>query len=289
MVVSYSSSTEECCYLYIVTVYTTGLAAEVTCLQEENTCVVEECGRLTEDNNRLAQDHVQLQDHSTKMIEELKSKFSVLVGSSIATMIFVICDLTAHVVAVVKINAKKHLEDMMKDWDGWKTRCQEITKDRDTWKGWCQEVAKSIMPVLDLLSLELLEGSSRTPPLGLIDKCQRAWGWLQQFVKEAGEYAGAHVLNMVCAHYALIDFTRLEAGYPEEVDPAKADELRVAQLDLSTKMIGDLNLCGSTTPPAQGTSSAPSTSQPAAPSTSRQSSMPTVSTSQTPTTPSSLA
>lgn len=52
------------------------------------------------------------------MTEELKSKFSVLVGSSTATMIFVICDLTMHVVAVVKINAKKHLEDMMKDRDG---------------------------------------------------------------------------------------------------------------------------------------------------------------------------
>lgn len=81
------------------------------------------------------------------------------------------------------------------------------------------------MPVLDLLSPELPEGSSRTLPLGLIDKCQRAWGWLQQFVKEAGEYAVVHVLSMVHAHYPLIDFTCLEAGYPKEVDPAKADKL----------------------------------------------------------------
>jgi hypothetical protein len=39
--------------------------------------------------------------------------------------------------AVIKINAKKHLEAMMKDRDGWKAQCQEITKDRDTWKSQC--------------------------------------------------------------------------------------------------------------------------------------------------------
>jgi hypothetical protein len=46
----------------------------------------------------------------------------------------------------------------------------------------------------------------------VLDKCQRALGWLQQFVKEAGEYAGAHVLSMVRAHYPLIDFKRFELG-----------------------------------------------------------------------------
>jgi hypothetical protein len=34
--------------------------------------------------------------------------------------------------AVIKINAKKHLEAMKKDRDDWKAQCQEITKDRDT-------------------------------------------------------------------------------------------------------------------------------------------------------------
>jgi hypothetical protein len=38
--------------------------------------VVVECGRLKEDNKKLAHDQSQLQDHTTKMKEELKSKCS---------------------------------------------------------------------------------------------------------------------------------------------------------------------------------------------------------------------
>ena len=46
-------------------------------------------------------------------------------------------------------------------------------------------------------------------------------------MKEAGEYTGAHVLSMVRAHYPLIDLKCLEARYPKEVDPDKAEELRM--------------------------------------------------------------
>jgi hypothetical protein len=45
-------------------------------------------------------------------------------------------------------------------------------------------------------------------------------------MKEAREYAGAHVLSMVRAHYPLIDFKCFELGYPKEVGPKQADELR---------------------------------------------------------------
>jgi hypothetical protein len=34
-------------------------------------------------------------------------------------------------------------------------------------------------------------------------------------VKEAGEFAGAHVLSMVHVHYPLIDFTCFTKGYPQ--------------------------------------------------------------------------
>ena len=105
-------------------------------------------------------------------------------------------------------------------------------------------------------------------------------------MKEAGEYAGAHVLSMVRAHYPLIDLKRLEAGYPKEVDLDKAEELRMTQLDLSVKIIGDINLRGSATPPVQGT---PSTSQLGVPSFSSQPAKPAVSTSQASVGPSSLA
>jgi hypothetical protein len=36
-------------------------------------------------------------------------------------------------------------------------------------------------------------------------------------MKEAGEFAGTHVLSMVRAPYPLIDFTRFAKGYPKEV------------------------------------------------------------------------
>jgi len=80
--------------------------------------------------------------------------------------------------------------------------------------------------------------------LTLVEKAQQAWGWLQQFVKDAREFAGAHVLSMVRAHYPLVDLSRLERGYPKEVGPREADELRVNLLDLSSTVIGDINLCG---------------------------------------------
>ena len=65
--------------------------------------------------------------------------------------------------AVLKVNAKKHLETMMKDRDGWKARCLEITEDRDTWKNQCQEVATGILPILNLVDLALTEEEPRTP------------------------------------------------------------------------------------------------------------------------------
>jgi hypothetical protein len=70
-------------------------------------------------------------------------------------------------------------------------------------------------------------------------------------VKEAGEYAGAHVLSMVCAHYPLIDFKHFELGYPKEVGPKQVDELRIQLLDLSASMMGDINLCRTSSSPTQ--------------------------------------
>jgi len=115
---------------------------------------------------------------------------------------------------VLKVNTKKHLDELIKDRDSWKANCIKL------WKG--------VAPVLDLISPELPED--------------------QQFVKDAGEFAGAHVLSMVRAHYPLVDLSRLERGYPKEVGPQEADNLRVGLLDLSSTVIGDINLCGTATP-----------------------------------------
>ena len=70
-------------------------------------------------------------------------------------------------------------------------------------------------------------------------------------MKDAGEFTGAHVLSMVCAHYPLVDLSRLERGYPKEVGLKEADDLRVGLLDLSSMVIGDINLCGTSSPPNQ--------------------------------------
>ena len=56
---------------------------------------------------------------------------------------------------------------------------------------------------------------------------------------------------MVHAHYPLIDLSCLEGGYPKEVGPKEADDLRVSLLNLSSTVIGDINLCGMPTPPNQ--------------------------------------
>jgi len=70
-------------------------------------------------------------------------------------------------------------------------------------------------------------------------------------MKDAREFTGAHVLSMVHAHYPLVDLSRLEEGYPKEVNPKETDDLRVSLLDLSSTVIGDINLCGTSTPLSQ--------------------------------------
>ena len=103
--------------------------------------------------------------------------------------------------------------------------------------------------MLDLISPELPEDQPHAPRLTSVEMAQQAWGWLQQFVKDAGEFAGVHVLSMVRAHYPLIDLSQLERGYPKEVCPKEADDLRVGLLDPSSTVIGDINLCWTSTPP----------------------------------------
>ena len=82
-----------------------------------------ECGRLKEDNKKLAHDQSQLQDRTTKMKEELKSKCS-RPPCSFCCPPYLVMPLHSDVLyglQFLKINAKKHLEDVIKDRDGWKT------------------------------------------------------------------------------------------------------------------------------------------------------------------------
>jgi hypothetical protein len=72
-------------------------------------------------------------------------------------------------------------------------------------------------------------------------------------VKEAREFASAHVLSMVRVHYPLIDFTCLAKGYPKEVGVHEEGELQGQLTELTMTIIGDINLCGTPTPQSQGT------------------------------------
>ena len=67
---------DNCCCVVGSNSYGAGLEGEVIRLREENSHAVVECDRLKEDNRKLAHDQSQLRDHTTKMKEELKSKFS---------------------------------------------------------------------------------------------------------------------------------------------------------------------------------------------------------------------
>jgi len=172
---------------------------------------------------------------------------------------------------VLKVNTKKHLDELVKDRDSWKTNCIKILK--------------GAAPVVDLISPELPEDQPRAPRLTPVEKAQQAWGWLQQFVKDTGKFAGAHVLSMVCAHYPLVDLSRLERGYPKEVGPQEADDLHVGLLDLSSTVIGDINLYGTSTPLNQPGSDRSARELSGASIARDGRSTPAVSTSQTPVAP----
>ena len=148
-------------------------------------------------------------------------------------------------------------------------------------------MAKAILPVLNVIHPELPETIPRASQLGLIQKCQRAWGWLKGFVKESAEFAGAHILSLVRAHYPLIDLSRLEAGYPQGYTWESATELRAIHMELSANLTRDLKLCGELPPAVQGPIGSPSTTHPATPSFSSRLAGPAVSTSQTVLAPSS--
>jgi len=92
----------------------------------------------------------------------------------------------------------------------------------------------------------------------------------------------------VCAHYPLVDLSRLERGYPKEVGPQEADDLRVGLLDLSLIVIGDIILCGTATPPDQPGSDRSVRELSGASIAGDGRSTPAVSTSQTPVAPTRL-
>jgi hypothetical protein len=132
-------------------------------------------------------------------------------------------------------------------------KCKILVKERETWKHACAEMAKGIAPVLDVIGTNSTESEVEAPKIGLVEKSQKAWGWLQQWTKNIKEYVGAHVLSLVRAHYPLLDITRLEAGYHREVGAERADELRSEEMKHAAAIMKDIILCPATAPSIGGT------------------------------------
>jgi hypothetical protein len=114
-------------------------------------------------------------------------------------------------------------------------------------------MAKGIAPVLDIIGPDSTEAGTEAQKIGLVEKSQKAWGWLQQWTKDINEYVGAHVLSLVRAHYPLLEITRLEAGYPREVRAEQADELWSEEMKHAAVITKDIILCPDTTPSTGGT------------------------------------
>jgi hypothetical protein len=107
--------------------------------------------------------------------------------------------------------------------------------------------------VLDIIGPDSTEARAEAPKIGLVEKSQKARGWLQQWTKDIKEYVGAHVLSLVRAHYPLLEIARLEAGYPREVRAERADGLRSEEMKHAAVITKDIILCLAIAPSTGGT------------------------------------
>jgi hypothetical protein len=142
---------------------------------------------------------------------------------------------------------------LMTEQEALNGKCKTLIRDRESWKHACAEMAKGIAPVLDIIGPDSIEAGAEAPKIGLVEKSQKAWGWLQQWTNDIKEYVGAHVLSLVHAHYPLLKITRLEAGYPREVRAERADELQLEEMKHAAVITKDIILCLATAPSTGGT------------------------------------
>jgi hypothetical protein len=56
----------------------------------------------------------------------------------------------------------------------------------------------------------------------------------------------AHVLGMVRSHYPGVDLKRLETGVSNNTDQGKGEQLRITSMEMASKMIAGVDLCGET-------------------------------------------
>jgi hypothetical protein len=132
--------------------------------------------------------------------------------------------------AVIRENTKMHMEALIKEKNHLVSKCKAIEQ--------------GIKPMLDLIGMEPEEAPSDRParPEAIVEKCQSSWIWFKQYIRDAGEYVGTHVLGVVQSHYPGVDLKRLETGVSNNTDQRKAEQLRITSMETVSKMIADVDL-----------------------------------------------
>jgi hypothetical protein len=79
----------------------------------------------------------------------------------------------------------------------------------------CEAMEQGIAPVLDLIGLEPDQPDAAGRPArpdAIIERCRNFLSAFKQYVGDACEYVGAHVLGVVWSHYPGVDLRRLAVG-----------------------------------------------------------------------------
>lgn len=64
----------------------------------------------------------------------------------------------------------------------------------------------------------------------------------KQYIGDACEYVGAHVLGVVRSHYPSVDLRRLAVEVSSNTSEQRAEELRESSHETARAMIADVNL-----------------------------------------------
>ena len=109
----------------------------------------------------------------------------------------------------------------------------------------CEAMEQDITPVLDLIGAEPMQpdaASRPAHPYTIVERCRNSLSAFKQYVGEAYEYVGAHILGVVRSHYPGVDLRRLAAGVLANTSEEQVEDLRDSSLETAKTMVSDVNL-----------------------------------------------
>jgi hypothetical protein len=93
------------------------------------------------------------------------------------------------------------------------------------------------------LELEQPDAAGRPAcPYTIVEKYRNSLSAFKQYVRDACEYVGAHILGVVRSHYPGVDLRRLAAGVSAKTSEEQAEDLRDSSRETAKAMISDVNL-----------------------------------------------